>query len=81
MHKKPEILLLDEIFTVGDEHYKNKCMEKIEEIMKSGATIIMVSHNLSRIKKHCKRIIWLNKGRIIMDGREGVLDKYLKTSG
>src|SRR4030042_3287689 len=80
MHKKPEILLLDEIFTVGDEHYKNKCMEKIEEIMKSGATIIMVSHNLPRIRKHCKRIIWIDKGQIIKDGGKEVLDEYLKTA-
>src|SRR4030042_2106494 len=80
MHKKPEILLLDEIFTVGDEHYKNKCMEKIEEIMKSGATIIMVSHNLPRIKKHCKRIIWLNQGQIVKDGGKEVLDRYIKSS-
>ena len=81
MHKKPEILLLDEFFAVGDEHYKNKCMQKIDELIKSGATVIIVSHDLFSIKKYCTRIIWMNDGKIIEDGGKEIIREYIQKLG
>jgi len=80
VHKKPEILLLDEVMEVGDEHYQNKCMKKIKELTKSGATVIIVSHDAKIIKENCKRIIWLDKGQIIKDGGKEILYEYIKSN-
>ena len=63
-----EILLIDEILAVGDQHFQEKCFNKLEELAKSDMTIVIVSHSLSPLKKLCKRAIWINKGVIAMDG-------------
>ena len=81
VHENPEILLLDEVFAVGDENYVNKCMKKLNELLKSGATIIMVSHHLDIIGENCKRIIWMDGGKIVRDGGTEVLDEYVKVMG
>ena len=74
-----EILLIDEILAVGDQHFQNKCFDKLEELSKSDKTIIIVSHSLDSIRKLCSRAIWINEGKIAMDGNcNEVLDKYLK---
>jgi ABC-type polysaccharide/polyol phosphate transport system ATPase subunit len=80
IYQKPEILLLDEIFAVGDEHYRNKCMEKIKGLIKSGATVLIVGHDLESMKRHCKRIIWMDNGKIIKYGEKEVIKEYLKKS-
>lgn len=82
-HHSPDILLLDEVFNAGgDESFKRKSLEKIEELMKSGATIILVSHDLEIIKKHCNRAIWIEKGKIIKEGNpKEVIDNYIKYIG
>jgi lipopolysaccharide transport system ATP-binding protein len=68
VHLTPEILLLDEILSVGDAGFQQKSMEKMKELLGSGATIILVSHNDQAIRDICKRAIWLDKGVIRMDG-------------
>lgn len=65
---KPDILILDESFSVGDADFQKKTINKIREFEKNGATIIVVSHWLEFIKKNCKRIIVLEKGKILHDG-------------
>lgn len=74
--KNPGILLIDEIFSVGDKCFRNKCCKKIEELKKYGTTIIVVSHDMSILKDTCNRIIWLEKGRIKKDGKIGVIEEY-----
>ncbi len=67
-HMNPDILLVDEVLSVGDISFQAKCSEKIRELMMTGATIVIVSHNLSLIQSLCKRVILLNKGEVLIDG-------------
>lgn len=77
-----EILLIDEILAVGDQHFQDKCFKKLEELKNSGKTIVIVSHNLNSIKKLCDRTIWLYNGEIRKDGKTvEVVDEYLKVCG
>lgn len=75
----PEILLIDEILAVGDLGFQEKCMRKMEEFKKNGATIIFVSHSMKTIKDFCTRVIYLKEGRIVYDGEinEGI-EMYVK---
>ena len=74
-----EILLIDEILAVGDQHFQDKCFSKLEELKNSEKTIVIVSHSLDSIKKLCNRAIWINKGKIQMDGKtDEVIEEYLK---
>lgn len=75
----PDILLLDEVFAVGDEHFQKKCADKIEEIKRSGKTIVFVSHDLASVKRLCDKTMLLSGGRIAAIGdTEKVIDDYLK---
>jgi ABC-type polysaccharide/polyol phosphate transport system ATPase subunit len=58
----PEILIIDEVLSVGDAAFQLKCMEKIEDFRKSGKTIIFVSHGLSQVEQLCEQALWLEKG-------------------
>ena len=74
-----EILLIDEILAVGDQHFQEKCFAKLEELAKSNMTIVIVSHSLGSIRKLCNRAIWINNGEVAMDGESNkVIDVYLK---
>ena len=68
VHLTPEILLLDEVLSVGDAGFQRKSLEKMKELLGCGATIILVSHNTQTIQELCKRAIWLDKGMIRQDG-------------
>ncbi len=79
-HLTPELLLLDEVLSVGDAGFQQKSFEKMRELLGSGATIIMVSHNQEAVKKICKRAIWLQNGEVAMEGRSAeVIEKYLNS--
>ena len=74
-----EILLIDEILAVGDQHFQDKCFAKLEELKNSDKTIVIVSHSLGSIKKLCNRAIWIYKGKVRLDGKTSeVIDEYLK---
>ena len=74
----PDIFLLDEVLAVGDEHFQQKCMDKIEEFRRSGKTIIFVSHDLESVKKLCKTTMLLRDGKVVSIGDTGqIVDKYL----
>lgn len=60
----PDILLIDEILSVGDAPFQKKCAEKIESLQKNGVTFIVVSHSMQQINKLCQKAIWLNNGEI-----------------
>lgn len=80
-HCNPKILLIDDYLDLIDENFKNKFVKKIEELLREGVTVLLVSHNLNLIKKHCHKVIWLHKGRILMEGKpKEVIGKYLKES-
>lgn len=73
-----EILLVDEILSVGDEHFQEKCFKKIEELKENGVTIVFVTHGMGSVKRFCTRAVWLHKGQIKMDGKTNeVIDAYV----
>lgn len=74
-----DILLIDEILAVGDQHFQDKCYQKLEELRDSDKTIVIVTHNLNSIRRLCNRAIWINNGEVKMDGKcIDVVDSYLK---
>ena len=74
-----EILLIDEILAVGDQHFQEKCFSKLMELKNKKKTIVIVSHNLSQVRNLCDRAIWLYDGIIRQDGKaDKVVDEYLK---
>ena len=74
-----EILLIDEILAVGDQHFQDKCFEKLMELKNSDKTIVIVSHSLDAVKDLCNRAIWIYDGKIRMDGNPNeVIEEYLK---
>lgn len=76
-----EILLIDEILAVGDQHFQNKCFDKLEELRDSEKTIVIVSHSLGMVKILCSRAVWIYKGKLRLDGDPTyVISKYLEQS-
>ena len=74
---EPDILLLDEVMSVGDAEFRKKSREKIEELINGEATVIIVSHSKSIIQGICDRIFAIDKGRIVTDGKiESAFDFY-----
>ena len=68
IHAEPEILLVDEVLSVGDAFFQEKCIDKMHEFQRRGVTIVVVSHNLELLSTFCDRIIWLDHGRVVADG-------------
>lgn len=65
---EPDILVVDEALSVGDASFKKKCKEKINEIIRSGITVLYVSHNQSGVKEICNRALFMKKGELLYDG-------------
>lgn len=77
IHCYPDILLLDEVFEVGDKEFKVKSTKKIKEFTKNGTTVLLVSHGLDIVERYCDRVIWLDEGRIVRIGdTKEVLNEY-----
>ncbi|GGJ00960.1 ABC transporter ATP-binding protein [Paenibacillus hunanensis] len=75
---EPDILIVDEILSVGDFKFQEKCIKKISSMIDNGVTIIMVSHSTHQIKQLCNRVAYLEKGKLIEVGETAtVLKKYL----
>lgn len=76
---KPDILIVDEILSVGDFLFQEKCEKRINELMNGNTTVIFVSHSIEQVKRLCKRAIWLQKGKMKMIGEtEIVCSEYEK---
>ena len=76
-----DILLVDEILSVGDQHFQEKCINKMKELKAEGKTMVFVTHNLGSAKMLCDRAVWLDQGVIRMDGNtEEVIDEYIKAT-
>lgn len=65
---KPDILIIDEILSVGDFLFQAKCEKRISDLLSLGTTVIIVSHSIDQIKDMCKNAVWLEKGKIRMQG-------------
>ncbi len=76
---EPEILIVDEALSVGDVFFQSKCYTRMEEMMKNGTTILMVSHDMGSIIKYCDKVVLLNRGRFVAEGPAGkMVDLYKK---
>lgn len=64
MHLDPDILLVDEVLAVGDEHFRLKSMQTMEDLLERSGTIVFVSHNLPSVEEFCDRVLWLDRGRV-----------------
>ncbi len=74
-----EVLLIDEILAVGDQHFQEKCFKKLEELRDSDKTIVIVTHSLDVVKSLCKRAIWIYNGEVRLDGQpDSVIKEYLQ---
>lgn len=67
-HLDPDILLLDEVLSVGDVAFRNKCLNKMENLTGGGRTVLFVSHSTGSILQFCERVIWIDHGQIRFDG-------------
>lgn len=77
-----EILILDEVLSVGDEFFRKKSLERIKEMIHGGSTVLMVSHGMSTIMENCTRAVWIEKGRLMMIGDvKRVCEAYGKMKG
>jgi ABC-type polysaccharide/polyol phosphate transport system ATPase subunit len=76
---KPDILILDEVLSVGDESFKHKCQARMDKLWDQHTTILVVSHGLEFIQESCERAIWLDRGKIRFSGStEDTISHYLE---
>ncbi|TAL40931.1 MAG: ABC transporter ATP-binding protein [Salinibacterium sp.] len=76
------IILVDEVLAVGDKRFREKCYKRIEELLAGGRTLFFVSHNEKDLRRFCKRGLYLDKGKLILDAPIAeVLDRYNETYG
>lgn len=74
-----DILLIDEILAVGDQHFQDKCIAKMKELKAQGKTMVFVTHSMNTVKEFCSRAVWLSNGVIKMDYEpDKVIEEYLK---
>ena len=77
---QPDILILDEVLSVGDESFKNKCKRRIEQFWDRNATVLVVSHDLKFVRQSCVRGVWLDRGKInFMGNADETVDCYLNS--
>ena len=76
---KPDILILDEVLSVGDASFRNKCNQRMKSFWQDRVTVLLVSHSMDTIRQNCDRAIWMEKGQIKMIGEtNNIIDEYLK---
>lgn len=74
---QPDILLVDEILSVGDENFRRKCAQKVNELRERGVTFVIVSHNMQQVKSLCQKAIWIENSEVMAYGEVNeVCDKY-----
>lgn len=79
---EPDVLLVDEVFGVGDEFFMARCAERIRRLMSAGTTTVFVSHDLAFLRARCRRLVWLDAGRVAADGEpDEVAERYRACAG
>ena len=77
---EPDVLIVDEVLSVGDLLFRKKCVNRMNEMLSHGTTLLFVSHNMATVKSMCDKAIWLNKGEVVMAGdMEEVCNEYTTT--
>lgn len=77
---QPDILIVDEVLSVGDFKFREKCEKRIEQMIANGTTVLIVSHSIGLIEKICNRVVWLEKGKIKDIGQTKLLCEQYKRS-
>lgn len=78
IHVEAQVLLIDEVLSVGDHAFQRKCLDRIARFKTDGCTIILVSHDTELVRQFCDEALWLNSGRLVANGRpEVVVDRYI----
>ena len=82
MHTDPDLMLIDETLAVGDHMFQEKCIARIEQLRAAGTTIVVVSHSTDELVRMCTRVLWLEDGKIALDGPAAqVCEAYLRGRG
>lgn len=77
---EPEILIIDEVLSVGDFHFQEKSLNKIMEMIEKGTTVLFVSHDIEQVEKLCKKVIWLEKGKVkVIGDAKKICKEYSKS--
>ena len=78
VHSNPEVLLVDEVLSVGDSFFQEKSLNKMHEFRDNGTTIVLVSHSPALVENFCERAIWLDHGRMMADGPASqIVEQYI----
>jgi len=78
VHAEPEILLVDEVLSVGDTYFQEKCLAKMQEFQAKGTTMVLVSHSMDLVQRFCERVIFINGGRLVDEGPPAkIIDEYM----
>ena len=80
-HLEPEILFVDEVLAVGDLEFQKKCLGKMQEVSKSGRTIVFVSHQMNQIRRLCERVLWIDAGQIRRQGPTAEVSAAYEAAG
>src|SRR5277367_5973964 len=80
-HLEPEILFVDEVLAVGDLEFQKKCLGKMQEVSKSGRTIVFVSHQMNQIRRLCERVLWIDGGEIRRQGPTAEVSAVYEAAG
>ena len=80
-HLEPEILFVDEVLAVGDIEFQKKCLGKMQEVSRSGRTIVFVSHQMNQIRRLCERVLWVDGGQIRSQGPTAEVSAAYEASG
>ncbi|MEM8676550.1 MAG: ABC transporter ATP-binding protein [Cyanobacteria bacterium P01_G01_bin.67] len=79
IHTNPQVMLIDEFLSVGDNAFQSKCLDRINELKAQGTAIILVSHNIKQIQQMCDRTLWLRQGRVFAYGNtQEIVKQYLE---
>ena len=82
VHSDPGVLLVDEVLSVGDAAFQEKCMDRMHEFQQRGITIVLVSHSMDLVRKFCPRVLLLEGGHLVGDGSpEEMTERYLESAG
>lgn len=81
--KSHDVLLVDEALATGDAEFRVKSHARIEELRQDAGTVFLVAHNLEEVEMTCNRVIWLERGKLVMQGEDvpGIIDRYIEASG
>jgi teichoic acid transport system ATP-binding protein len=81
--KSHDVLLVDEALATGDAEFRVKSHARIEELRAEAGTVFLVAHNLEEVEQTCNRVIWMERGQLVMEGHDvvGIIDRYIEASG